>query len=275
MYDTQNKKEDRTFANEDRIKKNKLTDLQMLNTQSQINRANEEAKYTKEQRDKNTVNESNINNLVSKYSSFDDFKKSEDWNKPEYNYAVKKTFYDSFGKGEKASLTDQIKMEQIKARQSDLLRANEEYKTKTGKDLNQTEISSFLYEGKYPDAISPDKKKEISDKTNEKLTNMITGLEDLKRFKESYKPEFTGLGNAITGMVGDAIGTQSNFIKNDGKEESAFRTQLPLMTGPITKAIYGGNASDKDRASIEAAMPNFRDQEKDWKAKTNIFYQKS
>ncbi len=274
MQDTFYKKEDRQFAKEDREQKNKLTNLQIQNTQNSINNQIEERNYTKKERDKKELDEQNLNSLVGKYNSWDEFKKSEDWNKPEYNYTVKKTIYDSFGKDEKASLTDQIKMEQIKARQSDLSRANEEYKAKTGKDLNQTEISSFLYEGKYPDAISPDKKKEISDKTNEKLTNMITGLEDLKRFKESYKPEFTGLGNAITGMVGDAVGTQANFI-NDGKEESAFRTQLPLMTGPITKAIYGGNASDKDRASIEAAMPNFRDQEKDWKAKTNIFYQKS
>lgn len=267
MYDVFNKKEDRQFQKEDREQKNRLTNLQIQNTQNSINNQIEERNYTKEQRDKKELDEQNLNNLVGKYNSWDEFKNSEDWNKPEYNYTVKKTFYDSFGKNQKeTSLTDQIKMEQIKARQSDLLRANEEYKAKTGKDLNQTEISSFLYEGKYPDAISPDKKKEVSDKVDKELRDGIEGLNTFKTWMSSYDPSYVGLAQGVGGKLADWVGNQRT------EEEAAFRSGRQGVVGPIGKAMYGANIANKEGERIDSMIGTFLDSNKDFVAKNKYAY---
>lgn len=273
MQDTFYKKEDRQFAKEDREQKNKLTNLQIQNTQNSINNQIEERNYTKEQRDKNTQNEANLNNLVGKYNSWDEFKKSEDWNKPEYNYTVKKTFYDSFEKNNKeTSLTDQIKLEEINNNKKDLVRVQEEYKKAYGTDMPISEQSKFVYKGELPEKIKQKdtKSKDLTDKTATTLRDMIVGLEDMQRFIDSYNSEFTGVGNAFDGMVGDWIGVYSG-----GADEAKFRSQLPLITGPIVKAIYGGHASDSDKKSVENAMPTFRDNEESWKSKMDVFYKKS
>lgn len=303
MYDIQNKKEDRTFAIEDREKKNQLTDLQMQSTQSQINRANEDYTYTKQQREQNdndnkflnayysgslndelvnqykdkvspkvygtVINEKSSSDILNKYKTWDEFKNSTDYADPKYNYQVKKTVYDSFGNKKDVSLTDQIKFEEIKSRQADITRVQEEYKKTYGVDMPVSEKSNFIYQGKLPEKMTESNdKSQIKEKTDKELRTIITGLQDLKKWGNSYNSEFSGPIDAATGAIGDLVGGQVS----DG--EAAFRSQREGIIGPATKAVYGGNASNADRENVNNMLPNFRDGETAWKEKQKTVFTK-
>ena len=244
MYDTQNKKEDRTFAIEDRSKKNELTDLQMQNTRSQINRQNEEANYLKEQRDTTKQNKENLNNLLGKYSSFEDFKKSEDWSNPQYNYDVKKTFYDTFGKTDKASLTDQIKMEEIKSRQADIPRIQEEYKKTYGVDMPVSEKSKFLYQGELPEKLKPVDKKPLPSKEAGEYQALSKYESVLNELEKAYNPSYVG------GLDSSLNTVSPNFVLTDGhrKFNNLMNDVLLSKTSALT-----GTLSDKDMALLQAS----------------------
>lgn len=198
MYDTQNKKEDRTFAIDDRNKKNELTNLQMQSTKSQMNRANEEANYIKEQRDTTKQNKVNLDNLLGKYSSFEDFKKSEDWSNPQYNYDVKKTFYDTFGKTDKASLTDQIKLEEITNNKKDLPRVQEEYKKTYGLDMPISEQSNFVYKGELPEKMKKNVGgKDLPGTVMDSLSGIMEYGNATKVIKDTYNSENVGWADNI------------------------------------------------------------------------------
>lgn len=244
MYDTQNKKEDRTFAIEDRSKKNQLTDLQMQNTQSQMNRANEEANYIKEQRDTTKQNKVNLDNLLGKYSSFEDFKKSEDWNNPLYNYDVKKTFYDSFGKTEKASLTDQIKLEEITNNKKDLPRVQEEYKKTYGLDMPISEQSKFIYKGELPEKLKPVDKKPLPSKEAGEYQALSKYESVLNELEKAYNPSYVG------GLDSSLNTVSPNFVLTDGHRK--FNNLMNDVLLGKTSALTG-TLSDRDMALLQAS----------------------
>lgn len=130
-----NMKEDRNLSLEDRNRQIELHNLNVQNTRNSMARANEEYNYNKQQREQKdtdnkflndyytgtlndelitqykdkvspkvfseVINEKKSSDILNKYKSWDEFKNSEDYANPQYNYTVKKTVYDSFGKGEK------------------------------------------------------------------------------------------------------------------------------------------------------------------------------
>lgn len=244
MYDTQNKKEDRTFAIEDREKKNELTDLQMQNTRSQINRQNEEANYLKEQRDTTKQNKENLGNLLSKYNSFEDFKKSEDWSNPQYNYDVKKTFYDSFGKAEKASLTDQIKLEEITNNKKDLPRVQEEYKKTYGVDMPLSEQSKFVYKSELPEKLKSVDKKPLPSKEAGEYQALSKYESVLNELEKAYNPSYVG------GLDSSLNTVSPNFVLTDGHRK--FNNLMNDVLLGKTSALTG-TLSDRDMALLQAS----------------------
>lgn len=244
MYDTQNKKEDRTFAIEDRSTKNELTNLQMESTRSQINRQNEEANYIKEQRDTTKQNKENLGNLLSKYNSFEDFKKSEDWSNPQYNYDVKKTFYDSFGKAEKASLTDQIKLEEITNNKKDLPRVQDEYKKTYGLDMPISEQSKFVYKGELPEKLKPVDKKPLPSKEAGEYQALSKYELVLNELEKAYSPSYVG------GLDSSLNTVSPNFVLTDGHRK--FNNLMNDVLLGKTSALTG-TLSDRDMALLQAS----------------------
>ena len=243
MYDTQNKKEDRTFAIEDRSKKNELTNLQMQSTRSQMNRANEEANYLKEQRDTTKQNKENLGNLLSKYSSFEDFKKSEDWSNPQYNYDVKKTFYDSFGKAEKASLTDQIKLEELTNNKKDLPRVQEEYKKTYGLDMPLSEQSKFVYKSELPKDMQTINKKPLSSKDAKELDALLKYKDTLIELKSNHYADSVGGWDNTTSALPEAL-----------KTDKARRFEALMNDVLLGKtSALSGTLSDKDMALLKSS----------------------
>lgn len=245
MYDTFNKKEDREFAREDREQKNRLTNLQIQNTQNSINNQIEERNYTKEQRDKKELDEQNLNNLVGKYNSWDEFKNSGDWNKPEYNYTVKKTFYDSFGKNQKeTSLTDQIKLEEINNNKKDLPRIQEEYKKTYGTDMPISEQSKFVYKGELPEKLKPVDKKPLPIKEAGEYQALIKYEEVLNELEKAYHPSYVG------GLDSSLNTISPNFILSDGHRK--FNNLMNDVLLGKTSALTG-TLSDRDMALLQSS----------------------
>lgn len=245
MQDVFNKKEDRQFQKEDREQKNRLTNLQIQNTQNSINNQIEERNYTKEQRDKKQLDEQNLNNLVGKYNSWDEFKKSEDWNKPEYNYTVKKTFYDSFGKNQKeTSLTDQIKLEEINNNKKDLPRIQEEYKKTYGMDLPISEQSKFVYKGELPEKLKTVDKKPLPTKEAAEFQALTKYEEVLNELEKAYDPSYVG------GLDSSLNSISPNFVLSDGHRK--FNNLMNDVLLGKTSALTG-TLSDRDMALLQSS----------------------
>ena len=245
MQDVFNKKEDRQFQKEDREQKNRLTNLQIQNTQNSINNQIDERNYTKEQRDKKQLDEQNLNNLVGKYNSWDEFKKSEDWNKPEYNYTVKKTFYDSFGKNQKeTSLTDQIKLEEINNNKKDLPRIQEEYKKTYGVDMPISEQSKFVYKGELPEKLKTVDKKPLPTKEAAEFQALTKYEEVLNELEKAYDPSYVG------GLDSSLNSISPNFVLSDGHRK--FNNLMNDVLLGKTSALTG-TLSDRDMALLQAS----------------------
>lgn len=238
------KKEDRNIAQEDRNKRNELTDLQMQSTQSQINRQNEEANHIKEQRDTTKQNKQNLDSLLSKYSSFEDFKKSEDWKNPAYNYDVKKTFYDFFGKAEKASLTDQIRFEEITNNKKDLPRVQDEYKKTYGVDMPISEQSKFVYKGELPEKLKPVDKKPLPSKEAGEYQALSKYESVLNELEKAYNPSYVG------GLDSSLNTVSPNFVLTDGHRK--FNNLMNDVLLGKTSALTG-TLSDRDMALLQAS----------------------
>lgn len=245
MQDVFNKKEDRQFQKEDREQKNRLTNLQIQNTQNSINNQIDERNYTKEQRDKKQLDEQNLNNLVGKYNSWDEFKKSEDWNKPEYNYTVKKTFYDSFGKNQKeTSITDQIKLEEINNNKKDLPRIQEEYKKTYGIDMPISEQSKFVYKGELPEKLKTVDKKPLPTKEAAEFQALTKYEEVLNELEKAYDPSYVG------GLDSSLNSISPNFVLSDGHRK--FNNLMNDVLLGKTSALTG-TLSDRDMALLQSS----------------------
>lgn len=245
MQDVFNKKEDRQFQKEDREQKNRLTNLQIQNTQNSINNQIDERNYTKEQRDKKQLDEQNLNNLVGKYNSWDEFKKSEDWNKPEYNYTVKKTFYDSFGKNQKeTSLTDQIKLEEINNNKKDLPRIQEEYKKTYGVDMPISEQSKFVYKGELPEKLKTVDKKPLPTKEAAEFQALTKYEEVLNELEKAYDSSYVG------GLDSSLNTISPNFVLTDGHRK--FNNLMNDVLLGKTSALTG-TLSDRDMALLQVS----------------------
>jgi len=245
MQDVFNKKEDRQFQKEDREQKNRLTNLQIQNTQNSINNQIDERNYTKEQRDKKQLDEQNLNNLVGKYNSWDEFKKSEDWNKPEYNYTVKKTFYDSFGKNQKeTSITDQIKLEEINNNKKDLPRIQEEYKKTYGVDMPISEQSKFVYKGELPEKLKTVDKKPLPSKEAAEFQALTKYEEVLNELEKAYDSSYVG------GLDSSLNTISPNFVLTDGHRK--FNNLMNDVLLGKTSALTG-TLSDRDMALLQAS----------------------
>lgn len=245
MQDVFNKKEDRQFAKEDREQKNKLTNLQIQNTQNSINNQIEERNYTKEQRDKKEQDEQNLNNLIGKYNSWDEFKNSEDWKNPEYNYTVKKTFYDSFEKNSKeTSITDQIKLEEISNNKKDLARVQEEYKKAYGVDMPISEQSKFVYKGELPEKLKPVDKKPLPAKEAAEFHALTKYEQVLNELEKSYHPSYVG------GLDSSLNTISPNFVLTDGHRK--FNNLMNDVLLGKTSALTG-TLSDRDMALLQSS----------------------
>jgi len=275
---------------EDRAKQNKIDDYNFKSKQAADARRKAEYNQRMQNYKANQIAQQNknfqeqqqaqvLNNISSKYKNFNDFKNSEDWQNTPYNVKSKlaqsKVWGDSAGK---VLTPNEIKTLQINTRAKDVTNIEKQYLEKTGQTMTDTQKNNFIYENKVPKEIEEIPSTEnIKEKTDKELRTMITGLQDMRRFKESYDSSFTGIGDAALGFIGDLVGKQTGEIFGDktAEDEARFRTQLPLMVGPIVKAIYGGNASNADRNNVQNALPTFRDSSKEWNAKMDVFYQKS
>ncbi len=103
----------------------------------------------------------------------------------------------------------------------------------------------------------------LNSKMKTEFDSMVQGLQDFNNWKDQHKDSYTGLAQGgiiptVTNLFGFNVG---------GEDEAIFRQTRELMIGPITKAIYGGHASDADRKNIEKSFPSFGDTDTEFKAK--------
>lgn len=279
MYDTQNKKEDRKLSLEDRNRKIEIDNLNLQNTRNSMARANEEYNYNKQQREQNdndnkflnayysgslndellsqykdkvspkvfgtVINEKSSSDILNKYKTWDEFKNSEDYSNPKYNYTVKKTIYDSFGKGEKsASLTDQIKMEEINNNKKDLGRVQEEYKKTYGVDMPISEQSKFIYKGELPEKLKPVDKKPLPAKEAGEYQALSKYESVLNELEKAYNPSYVG------GLDSSLNTVSPNFVLTDGHRK--FNNLMNDVLLGKTSALTG-TLSDRDMALLQAS----------------------
>jgi hypothetical protein len=107
--------------------------------------------------------------------------------------------------------------------------------------------------------------KEMKDKAKNEFLSMQQAINDMKNWADTHKDSYTGFVQGGWSYLTDLVGATS-------KDEATFRQNKEMIIGPITKAIYGGHASDKDRQNIVDAMPKFIDNDETFKAKLNAIY---
>jgi hypothetical protein len=156
---------------------------------------------------------------------------------------------------------------------------NNRYKTNTPfeimKDGKKVKVQQTIdtttgevVKSNYFDAEDKTKTPEIKDKIKNEFLSMQQSITDLSEWGSKHKDEYTGLWNGGWGWVQDKVG----YIKPD---EATFRQRKEMIIGPITKAIYGGHASDKDRQNIVDAMPKFTDNDEAFKAKLTAVFDRA
>lgn len=95
------------------------------------------------------------------------------------------------------------------------------------------------------------------------LTNSLNNSRD---FVKRYKPEFSNVGIDILGGVGANIEMFKDRVTGDNTDRTAFWNDLDSDKTEFTKARFGGNASDADRATIDRIYPNPRNDDNTNKA---------
>jgi len=190
---------------------------------------------------KNSVNE-----ISSKYKTWDEFKQSEDWKTAPYRVkdALSKTKV--WGNTKDDLTFDQnIKKEQIKVRTADLPNKMKEYEKKAGRPMSLTEQSAFVYEGKVPKVIEETKEKEpLTTKEAKDLDGLVKYYDTLNKLEEAYDSSYVG------GLDSSLNTITPNFMHSDGHRK--FNTLMNDVTLGKTSAL-AGTLSDKDMALLQGS----------------------
>ena len=198
----------------------------------------------------NVMTDKKVNQILSKYPDFNSFKNSEDWANPDYNYAVKKTVYDSFGKGGGKSLSfnEQIKKAQIDSNLQSLDDIKKQYKEKYGEDMPAYVQSNFIYKNVLPDKlVQKDEKKELKQPPAKEVSE-FQALEKyesvLDELEKAYDPSYVG-------GVDSSLNTISpNWVLSDGHRK--FNNLMNDVLLGKTSALTG-TLSDRDMALLQSS----------------------
>lgn len=282
-----NMKEDRKLSLEDRNKRNELTDLQMQSTRSQMNRANEEYNYSKQQREQNktdndflvayesgyipeteldtyrskvspaifngVLKQKQINELATKYKTLDEFKNSEDWAKTSFelkNEIFKSKVY------EQPKSTYQEKLEQ------DLISDIGEMSAKLGTDnLANVDYATALAEGKVTqnDLATYTYKLSRLPASKEVDKKMITGDFAVINQKANQFAKAATNPNLDTGASENIIQQVTAYlpdwgINKDDLANQEFRSAFLGFGSTLLKIQSGATVTDKEREAFFQAL---------------------
>ena len=205
-------------------------------------------------------NKKSINNITQKYTSFAEFKNSDEWKTTPY--IVKDTVAKSKVWGESAkdlSLTDEIKLKEINNRKTDLPNIQEQYKAKYGKNMSITDQSNYLYKGELPELLKEQKPVELKPlKVDEAkdLDGLIKYRETLSELDKNYDSSYVG------GLDSSLNTITPNWMLTDGHRK--FNTTMNDVLLGKTSAL-AGTLSDKDMALLSASGISETLGEKDFK----------
>lgn len=79
-----------------------------------------------------------------------------------------------------------------------------------------------------------------------------------QNLKAAYKPEFSNMGIDMLGGLGASAEQFLDKISGDNTDRTRFWNNIESDKVKFVKQAFGGNASDRDRATIDAIYPNPR-----------------